>query len=81
MVSQDNCTVENMVYGQDRVMKHLDLFMYLTDGLLDLRRLVFSPVHSGMQITEALKLQMEVQKRLHEQLEVCFPVLSEHPSQ
>lgn len=25
-----------------------------------------------MQITEALKLQMEVQKRLHEQLEVCF---------
>ncbi|XP_028959217.2 myb family transcription factor PHL7-like isoform X3 [Malus domestica] len=27
-------------------------------------------VHSGMQITEALKLQMEVQKRLHEQLEV-----------
>lgn len=28
---------------------------------------------SGMQITEALKLQMEVQKRLHEQLEACFP--------
>ncbi|KAK6265158.1 hypothetical protein SCA6_020592 [Theobroma cacao] len=27
---------------------------------------------SGMQITEALKLQMEVQKRLHEQLEACF---------
>ncbi|XP_071726195.1 protein PHOSPHATE STARVATION RESPONSE 1-like [Rutidosis leptorrhynchoides] len=26
---------------------------------------------SGLQITEALKLQMEVQKRLHEQLE-CF---------
>ncbi|KAE9452799.1 hypothetical protein C3L33_15300, partial [Rhododendron williamsianum] len=26
----------------------------------------------GMQITEALKLQMEVQKRLHEQLEVAF---------
>ena len=26
----------------------------------------------GMQITEALKLQMEVQKRLHEQLEVDF---------
>ena len=26
----------------------------------------------GMQITEALKLQMEVQKRLHEQLEVYF---------
>ncbi|KAM1351597.1 hypothetical protein ACFXTH_005353 [Malus domestica] len=26
----------------------------------------------GMQITEALKLQMEVQKRLHEQLEACF---------
>lgn len=26
---------------------------------------------SGMQITEALKLQMEVQKRLHEQLEAC----------
>lgn len=25
-----------------------------------------------MQITEALKLQMEVQKRLHEQLEACF---------
>nr|AKT44359.1 MYB transcription factor 1 [Tectona grandis] len=27
-------------------------------------------LYSGMQITEALKLQMEVQKRLHEQLEV-----------
>jgi hypothetical protein len=27
-----------------------------------------------MQITEALKLQMEVQKRLHEQLEVYFLV-------
>ncbi|CAI0374159.1 unnamed protein product [Linum tenue] len=27
---------------------------------------------SGMQITEALKLQMEVQKRLHEQLEASF---------
>jgi hypothetical protein len=25
---------------------------------------------SGVQISEALKLQMEVQKRLHEQLEV-----------
>ena len=25
-----------------------------------------------MQITEALKLQMEVQKRLHEQLEACI---------
>jgi hypothetical protein len=25
----------------------------------------------GMQINEALKMQMEVQKRLHEQLEVC----------
>ncbi len=24
-----------------------------------------------MQINEALKMQMEVQKRLHEQLEVC----------
>lgn len=31
-------------------------------------------VCSGMQITEALKLQMEVQKRLHEQLEVHFIV-------
>ncbi|KAJ6967478.1 hypothetical protein NC653_035633 [Populus alba x Populus x berolinensis] len=29
---------------------------------------------SGMQITEALKLQMEVQKRLHEQLEGLCPV-------
>lgn len=27
---------------------------------------------SGMQITEALKLQMEVQKRLHEQLEASL---------
>ncbi|MQM07627.1 hypothetical protein Taro_040472, partial [Colocasia esculenta] len=27
---------------------------------------------SGMQLTEALKLQMEVQKRLHEQLEASF---------
>jgi hypothetical protein len=31
-----------------------------------------------MQITEALKLQMEVQKRLHEQLEACFPC-TRHP--
>ncbi|CAN1178517.1 Myb family transcription factor PHL7 [Linum perenne] len=30
---------------------------------------------SGMQITEALKLQMEVQKRLHEQLEASFSLL------
>ncbi|RVX05052.1 Myb family transcription factor PHL7 [Vitis vinifera] len=28
----------------------------------------------GVQINEALRLQMEVQKRLHEQLEVCFAV-------
>ena len=27
----------------------------------------------GMQITEALKLQLEVQKRLQEQLEASFP--------
>jgi hypothetical protein len=26
----------------------------------------------GIQITEALRMQMEVQKRLHEQLEVCL---------
>jgi hypothetical protein len=26
----------------------------------------------GSQINEALKMQMEVQKRLHEQLEVCL---------
>ena len=32
------------------------------------KRIVF--VSGGIQITEALKLQMEVQKRLHEQLEV-----------
>lgn len=32
-------------------------------------------VCSGMQITEALKLQMEVQKRLHEQLEVHYNFL------
>ncbi|CAO2842381.1 unnamed protein product [Amaranthus hypochondriacus] len=31
---------------------------------------------SGMQITEALKLQMEVQKRLHEQLEACVSLCS-----
>lgn len=31
---------------------------------------------SGMQITEALKLQMEVQKRLHEQLEACVSLHS-----
>ncbi|CAN1336424.1 Myb family transcription factor PHL7 [Linum perenne] len=30
---------------------------------------------SGMQITEALKLQMEVQKRLHEQLEASFSLV------
>jgi hypothetical protein len=27
--------------------------------------------YRGSQINEALKMQMEVQKRLHEQLEVC----------
>lgn len=30
-----------------------------------------------MGITEALRLQMEVQKRLHEQLEVCILSVSE----
>lgn len=34
--------------------------------------LLFRYACSGMQINEALKLQMEVQKRLHEQLEVHF---------
>lgn len=29
----------------------------------------------GIEITEALQLQMEVQKRLHEQLEVLFFIL------
>lgn len=26
----------------------------------------------GLQINDALRMQMEVQKRLHEQLEVCY---------
>ena len=30
----------------------------------------------GMQITEAIKLQMEVQKRLHEQLEAIYSSLT-----
>lgn len=29
---------------------------------------------SGLQVTEALRLQLEVQKRLHEQLEVCCKI-------
>lgn len=52
--------------------KDLDCFMRF-GGINDLSNLWgFFPVCSGMQITEALKLQMEVQKRLHEQLEVWF---------
>lgn len=34
--------------------------------------LFIDPKFRSMGITEALRLQMEVQKRLHEQLEVCI---------
>jgi hypothetical protein len=33
----------------------------------------FLLLNSGYQVTEALRVQMEVQRRLHEQLEVSFP--------
>jgi hypothetical protein len=33
---------------------------------------LFGLFFRGLQINEALKMQMEVQKRLHEQLEVCY---------
>lgn len=36
-------------------------------------RLHFHFLNSGYQVTEALRVQMEVQRRLHEQLEVSFP--------
>lgn len=32
-------------------------------------------LNSGFQVTEALRVQMEVQRRLHEQLEVSFVCL------
>lgn len=40
----------------------------------------FLSVVSGIQITEALKLQMEVQKRLHEQLEASVPLPNFFPA-
>ncbi|XP_034898284.1 myb family transcription factor PHL7 isoform X2 [Populus alba] len=61
------------------VKSHLQkyrLAKYLPDSSSDVDKketgdvLSNSDGSSGMQITEALKLQMEVQKRLHEQLEV-----------
>ncbi|XP_024021465.1 myb family transcription factor PHL7 isoform X2 [Morus notabilis] len=61
------------------VKSHLQkyrLAKYLPDSLSDVDKkepgdaLSNLDGSSGMQITEALKLQMEVQKRLHEQLEV-----------
>jgi hypothetical protein len=33
---------------------------------------IFWNVFRGLQINEALKMQMQVQKRLHEQPEVCY---------
>lgn len=71
------------------VKSHLQkyrLAKYLPDSSLDGQKgdkketvdMLSSPDGSpGMQITEALKLQMEVQKRLHEQLEVHFTVETE----
>ncbi|XP_023745673.1 myb family transcription factor PHL7 [Lactuca sativa] len=53
-------------WGVGRFM-YAGMVVYI-DGRLC--RCILNPVASGMQITEALKLQMEVQKRLHEQLEV-----------
>jgi hypothetical protein len=38
----------------------------------------YSDMFRGLQINEALKMQMEVQKRLHEQLEVCWDVSNLH---
>lgn len=35
----------------------------------------FHPSNSGYQVTEALRVQMEVQRKLHEQLEVGVPSL------
>ena len=46
---------------------------YGNDCLIRLMQFFFSFLlfpNSGLQITEALRMQMEVQKRLHEQLEV-----------
>jgi hypothetical protein len=37
--------------------------------------MMFTFLHRSMDLTEALRLQMEVQKRLHEQLEVLSKVM------
>ena len=35
----------------------------------------FGPVYSVYQVTKALRVQMEVQRRLHEQLEVRYSII------
>ena len=51
-------------------------FLLLFDYLVNFRRFwmnaEFHLLNSGYQVTEALRVQMEVQRRLHEQLEVGY---------
>ena len=54
---------------------NISLLLYLLFAL-DVTCYKTSMVFRGTQISDALRMQMEVQKRLHEQLEVCYFALA-----
>jgi hypothetical protein len=51
-------------------------FIEFSNRSTQLNIVTFANLTRGIQITEALRMQMEVQKRLHEQLEVCVSLVA-----